>query len=54
MLLFVASRHLHQLYFVSQDISYIEINQINDPLRKARDAKDIGHYSSGKTEMVIT
>jgi predicted transport protein len=32
----------------------IEINQINDPLRKARDVKDIGHYSSGKTEMVIT
>jgi predicted transport protein len=31
----------------------IEINQINDPLNKARDVKDIGHYSSGKTEIII-
>jgi predicted transport protein len=31
----------------------IEINQINDPLKKARDVKDIGHYSSGKTEIII-
>jgi predicted transport protein len=32
----------------------IEMNQINDPLKKARDVKDIGHYSSGKTEIIIT
>jgi predicted transport protein len=31
----------------------IEIDQINDPLKKARDVKDIGHYSSGKTEIII-
>jgi predicted transport protein len=31
----------------------IEINQINDPLKKARDVKDIGRYSSGKTEIII-
>jgi predicted transport protein len=31
----------------------IEMNQINDPLKKARDVKDIGHYSSGKTEITI-
>ncbi len=31
----------------------IEMNQINDPLKKARDVKDIGHYSSGKTEIII-
>ena len=31
----------------------IEINQINDPLKKARDVKDIGHYSSEKTEIII-
>jgi predicted transport protein len=29
------------------------MNQINDPLKKARDVKDIGHYSSGKTEIRI-
>jgi predicted transport protein len=29
------------------------MNQINDPLKKARDVKDIGHYSSGKTEITI-
>ena len=28
----------------------IEINQINDPLKKA---KDIGHYSSEETEIII-
>ena len=31
----------------------VEINQVNDPLKKARDVKDIGHYSSGKTEIII-
>lgn len=31
----------------------IEIKQINDPINKARDVKDIGHYSSGKTEIII-
>jgi predicted transport protein len=31
----------------------VEINQIDDPLKKARDVKDIGHYSSGKTEIII-
>ena len=29
------------------------MNQINDPLKKARDVKDIGHYSSGNTEITI-
>jgi predicted transport protein len=29
------------------------MNQINDPLKKARDVKDIGHYSSGETEITI-
>ena len=35
--------------------SYINIgiNQINDPLKRARDVKDVGHYSSGKTEIII-
>ena len=31
----------------------VEIDQVNDPLKKARDVKDIGHYSSGKTEIII-
>jgi predicted transport protein len=31
----------------------IEMNQINDPLKKARDVKNIGHYSSGETEITI-
>jgi predicted transport protein len=31
----------------------IEIDQVHDPLKKARDVKDIGHYSSGKTEITI-
>jgi predicted transport protein len=31
----------------------IEITQINDPLKKARDVKNIGHYSSGSTEITI-
>jgi predicted transport protein len=31
----------------------IEIDQVEDPLKKARDVKDIGHYSSGKTEIII-
>ena len=31
----------------------IEISQIDDPLKKARDVKDVGHYSSGKTEIII-
>ena len=31
----------------------IELNQINDPLKKARDVKNIGHYSSGETEITI-
>jgi predicted transport protein len=31
----------------------IEITQINDPLKKARDVKDIGHHSRGKTETII-
>jgi predicted transport protein len=30
-----------------------EINQIDDPLKKARDVTNIGHYSSGKTEITI-
>jgi predicted transport protein len=31
----------------------IEMNQINDPLRKVRDVKNIGHYSSGNIEITI-
>jgi predicted transport protein len=31
----------------------IEIDQVDDPLKKARDVKDVGHYSSGKTEIII-
>ena len=31
----------------------IEIDQVDDPLKKSRDVKDIGHYSSGKTEITI-
>jgi predicted transport protein len=30
-----------------------EVNEINDPLKKARDVKNIGHYSSGNTEITI-
>jgi predicted transport protein len=30
-----------------------EINQIDDPLKKARNVTNIGHYSSGKTEITI-
>jgi predicted transport protein len=29
------------------------MKQIDDPIKKARDVKDIGHYSSGKTEIII-
>jgi predicted transport protein len=31
----------------------IEIEQVEDPLKKARDVKDVGHYSSGKTEIIL-
>jgi predicted transport protein len=31
----------------------VEMDQVNDPLKKARDVRDIGHYSSGKTEITI-
>jgi predicted transport protein len=31
----------------------IEKDQVDDRLKKARDVKDIGHYSSGKTEIII-
>jgi predicted transport protein len=31
----------------------IERNQTNGPLKKARDVKNIGHYSSGETEITI-
>ena len=31
----------------------IQVNQIKDPLMKARDVKDIGHYSTGNTEIII-
>jgi len=31
----------------------IEIDQVDDPLKKARDVTDVGHYSSGKTEIII-
>ena len=32
----------------------IDISQLQDPLKKARDVKDIGHYSHGDTEVVIS
>jgi predicted transport protein len=31
----------------------VKVNQINDPLKKARDVENIGHYSSGDTEITI-
>jgi predicted transport protein len=31
----------------------MEANQINDPLKKTRDVRDVGHYSSGNTEITI-
>jgi predicted transport protein len=31
----------------------VEVNQINDPLKKARDVKNIGHYSTGNIEITI-
>jgi predicted transport protein len=31
----------------------VEVNQINDPLKKARDVKGIGHYSTGNIEITI-
>jgi predicted transport protein len=31
----------------------IEIDQVEDPLKKTRDVKDVGHYSSVKTEIII-
>jgi predicted transport protein len=53
MLLSITNKHLYLLYLRSKLKAYfnIEINEINDPLKKARDVKDIGHYSSGKTEI---
>jgi predicted transport protein len=32
----------------------MELSQLKDPMKKARDVKDIGHYSHGNTELVIT
>jgi predicted transport protein len=31
----------------------IEISRMDDPLKKARDVKDVGHYSCGKTKIII-
>lgn len=31
----------------------IKIDQLQDPLKKSRDVKGIGHYSIGKTEIII-
>ena len=31
----------------------IDISLLNDPMKKARDVKDIGHYSHGDTEIII-
>ena len=31
----------------------IQIDQVEDPLKKARDVKIVGHYPSGKTEIII-
>jgi len=32
----------------------IDMSQLQDPLKKARDVKKIGHYSHGDTEIVIS
>jgi predicted transport protein len=32
----------------------IKIDQLQDPLKKSRDVEGIGHYSTGKTEIIIT
>jgi predicted transport protein len=32
----------------------MELSELKDPMKKARDVKDIGHYSHGNTEVVIT
>jgi len=32
----------------------IDISQLQDPLKKARDVRKIGHYSSGDTEIVLS
>ena len=32
----------------------IDKSQLQDPLKKARDVKKIGHYSSGDTEIVLS
>jgi predicted transport protein len=32
----------------------IDISQLQDPLKRARDVKKIGHYSSGDTEIVLS
>ena len=56
---YVAFRHKQAfvsfLFLKSKLKAYlnIEIDQVDDPLKKARDVKDVGHYSSGKTEIII-
>lgn len=32
----------------------IDISQLKDPLKRARDVKKIGHYSSGDIEIVLS
>ena len=32
----------------------VDISQLQDPMKNARDVKDIGHYSHGDTEVVIS
>jgi predicted transport protein len=32
----------------------IDISQLQDPLKRARDVKEVGHYSSGDTEIVLS
>lgn len=32
----------------------VKIDQLQDPLKKLRDVEWIGHYSTGKTEIIIT
>ena len=32
----------------------IDISQLKDPFKKARDVKDVGHYAHGDTELVIS
>ena len=40
--------------FLPPQTVYFQLSDsiLNQPLKEARDVKDIGHYSSGKTEII--